>query len=334
LVLDLLGYNRWVRLHCVSHVFCVTTAACPRDHLTRYVDFSNLASFLVSPQVDVYRISTIEQAMRLSSNICVQAGGVLTNILEQKYGKETLNLVPKDSEATIFQGLRDGSCEVVAHQLNAFRIYEKNRDANSDCSLSSEKRVIEFVPAGMATAIDTGADYCTSLISYVLDYHLTKMISEGFIEKAMKMHLGKTGTIQCIKQPPRGGDFGGNDVVSLVSWFMFFFKEDLAVDIFNRALFVEGTGRHGWHLYSSRHFSCGGSCSFTLSVLLLSNLANVLIRDILCSTGSSRDLVPAPVVTQFYNNASDTRYVIAVIIDIDAAPGTSKKRIEWSGSCY
>ncbi|CAB9521570.1 receptor subunit 1 [Seminavis robusta] len=169
---------------------------------------ANMASFLVSPQVDVYRISSMEQAMALDADICVQGGGVLATILEQKYGK--LNLVPKDSEAGIFKGLRDGSCQVAAHQMNTFRIYEKNADANPECNLNSEKRVVQPVPAGMATAIDTGTVFCTSLISHVLDYHLTKMISEGFVEKAMKMHLGKIGTIECIAAPPRGGDFGGD----------------------------------------------------------------------------------------------------------------------------
>jgi hypothetical protein len=121
----------------------------------------------------------------------------------------------------------------------------------------------------MATAIDTGTEYCTSLISYVLDYHLTKMIAEGFIEKALKMHLGKTGTIQCIKQPPRGGDFGGSDIFSLVRVFPLLFVVDVVGAISNHALFELGTARYGWHLHSSLHCPCGGSCSVTLSVLLL-----------------------------------------------------------------
>jgi len=75
--------------------------------------------------------------------------------------------------------------------------------------LSSEKRVIEVLPAGLATAIDTGLFYqCTSLISHVLDYHLTEMQDDGFLEQAWKTHLNKVGTIQCIRDTnPGRGDF-------------------------------------------------------------------------------------------------------------------------------
>lgn len=64
----------------------------------------------------------------------------------------------------------------------------------------------------MATAVDTGGfpnAKCTSLISHVLDYHLTKMKAEGFIEQAFKSHLNKIGTIQCLERagPDAGGGF-------------------------------------------------------------------------------------------------------------------------------
>ena len=170
-----------------------------------------MASFLVSPQIDVFAISTMEQAIDLDAKVCVQNGGVLTSILEDRYGAENLTLVPKDTEADIFLGLKDGSCLVAAHQMNTYRIYEKNIDVNHDCTLSSELRVVQPVPAGMATAIGTSEnEYCSSLISHVLDYHLTTMIAEGFVERAMKYHLSKISTVECISEPPRAGDFSGS----------------------------------------------------------------------------------------------------------------------------
>ena len=94
---------------------------------------------------------------------------------------------------------------------------------NFDCSIASEEHVIKVIPAGMATAVDTGGfegSYCTSLISHVLDFHLTEMKSDGFIEKAWKNHINKIGTIQCLERagPDAGGGFedrfslGLNDV--------------------------------------------------------------------------------------------------------------------------
>jgi Ligand-gated ion channel len=167
---------------------------------------ANMASFLVAPQVDVYSLSTIEQAIQLNARICVQHGGVLSTILYEKYG-DNLNLVPRDTEASIFQSVVNGTCDVAAHQLNSFSIYERDIHSNPHCTLDSEKRVVQPVPAGMATAIDTGANYCTSLISHVIDYHMTEMLSDGFVAKAWKTHLNKVGTIDCIKEPPKVDSF-------------------------------------------------------------------------------------------------------------------------------
>lgn len=168
---------------------------------------ANLASFLVSPQVYTYRISTIDDALRNDATVCVQKNGVIQSILQKDY--PTLRMVPKETETDIYASLRipasQGGCDAAAHQFNTFQIYEKSAAVNYDCSLDSEKRVVRIVPAGLATALDTGR-YCTSLISHVLDYHLMEMQADGFIEKAWRNHLNRIGTIECIREPTVGGD--------------------------------------------------------------------------------------------------------------------------------
>jgi hypothetical protein len=64
--------------------------------------------------------------------------------------------------------------------------------------LKSEKRVILSLPTGFATAVDSGM-MCTSLISYVFDYHLQEMERDGFIATAWKNHVEKISTIRCDK---------------------------------------------------------------------------------------------------------------------------------------
>ena len=174
---------------------------------------ANLASFLVSPQVNVFRISTIEDALKHNAVICVQKNAVIQTILSNRY--PDLNMIPKETETEIYSSLRlpieRGGCHAAAHQFNTYAIYQRSLDVNYDCSLDSEKRVVEVVPAGMATIVDTGGGpnaKCTSLISHVLDYHLTEMIADGFIEKAWRNHLNRIGTIECIRAPPKGGDGG------------------------------------------------------------------------------------------------------------------------------
>ena len=64
----------------------------------------------------------------------------------------------------------------------------------------------------MATAI---VDSCTSLVSNVLDYHITSMIDDGFIEKAWKNHLSRHGTIECVQDSKSNGWFDEADTFSL-----------------------------------------------------------------------------------------------------------------------
>lgn len=169
----------------------------------------------MSPKVTVYQYSTIKEAIRRDARVCVQGGAILQQILEEKY--PGIKTVGKDSEFDIFQGLRvpieEGGCNAVAHQFHSFELYEHTKEVNYDCAVSSEKRVVENLPAGMATLVDNGPvssggdspHKCTSLISHVLDYHLTAMLNEGFLEEAWRKHLQRTGTVECINESNGGG---------------------------------------------------------------------------------------------------------------------------------
>jgi len=184
----------------------------PISHSTRILSFSltfwalivassytaNMASFLVSPRIAVYKYPTVDAILRQDATVCVQGGAALEMMLNEKY--PSMRTVGKDSEEEIFQGLRlpprRGGCDAVAHQFNVFELYEHDKDINYDCAISSEKRVVEILPSGMATAI---VDKCTSLISAVLDYHLTSMIDDGFIETTWENHLNRHGSIDCVR---------------------------------------------------------------------------------------------------------------------------------------
>ena len=185
----------------------------PQTHPARLVGFSftfwalivassytaNLAGFLVSPRVVVFRSSTIEDVRKSKAYVCVQDGGAISKVLASKY--PDIHLVPKSPDQAIFEGLRlprdKGGCEAVAHQFNTYEIYEHLREVNEDCAMQSERKVVEIIPAGLATAVGTGAPYCTSLISHVLDYHLTTMLDDGFLERTWKSHLDRIATVDC-----------------------------------------------------------------------------------------------------------------------------------------
>jgi Ligand-gated ion channel len=203
----------------------------PQTHPARLVGFSftfwalivgsaytaNLASFLVSPRLLKFKYSSIDKILQSKAHVCVQKGGAIGNLLAKLY--PDLILVPKTPDEEIFNGLRyprnEGGCDVLAHQFNTFEIYENLRETNHDCNLRSEKRIVEVIPAGLATAVDTGSQYCTSLISHVLDYHLTTMIDDGFLERMWKSQLDRIATVSCASSIPSSSALADDTTLSL-----------------------------------------------------------------------------------------------------------------------
>jgi Ligand-gated ion channel len=160
---------------------------------------ANLASYLVTKEVKVFRINSVQDALKKNASICVQAGAVVDSVLSARYPQ--LNLIGKESEAEIFSSLRlpsnEGGCDAAAHQLNSVHVFLRDKGINHDCAIATEDKIAAKIPAGMATSVDTGRFRCTSLISAVLDYYLLQMTDDGFIEEAWYRHLNRIGTIQC-----------------------------------------------------------------------------------------------------------------------------------------
>jgi Ligand-gated ion channel len=163
---------------------------------------ANMASFLVQRNGVESSVSTLDDAVRLSIPVCVQRGAIIDEMLSKK--NPDLILVRKDSEEEMFQALKKdwyggkGGCGVLMTNLGTFEVYQGQKSVNQDCTLKSEKRVILSLPAGFATAVDSGM-MCTSLISYVFDYHLQEMERDGFIATAWNNHVEKISTISCDK---------------------------------------------------------------------------------------------------------------------------------------
>jgi Ligand-gated ion channel len=158
---------------------------------------ANMASFLVSPTVKVYRIDSVATAIRRSSSVCVLKGAVVESVLKARY--TNLKLVGKETYEEIFAALdsQNKECDAAALEANDLRLNQHNKLFNRDCSLSSNERPQVRISAGMAMAIDTGRFRCTSLISAVLDYHLQQMIYDGFVEEAWARHLRRIATVKC-----------------------------------------------------------------------------------------------------------------------------------------
>jgi hypothetical protein len=204
----------------------------PGTHAARILSFSwtfwalimtsaytaNMASFLVSQNKVQLSVGTIDDASQRAIPVCVQRGAVIDGVLSEKYPQ--LILVRKDTHQEVFQGLREswyrggGGCGILAINLGTLELYQSQAATNYDCTLSSEKRVVLNLPAGFATAVDAG-EFCTSLISYVLDLHLKEMRSDGFIDAAWRSHVQSLATVDCESPSDGAGNGWEEDNVSL-----------------------------------------------------------------------------------------------------------------------
>lgn len=127
----------------------------------------------------------------------------MDDIISKKYPE--MNIIRKDTEQEKFEALRlplfqgHAGCKATLTNLGTFQLFQGNIDVNDDCSLSSEKRVVQNLPSGFATGVDTGT-LCTSLVSYVMNIHLTEMFADGTIASAWDNHISRMATINCTEK--------------------------------------------------------------------------------------------------------------------------------------
>ena len=157
---------------------------------------ANLASFLVARRQPSYAIETVKQAVLVRAPICVQAKVNIDDYLSEKYPEAVL--VRKPTKEEIFSSLKSGECSVAVVAVAEYEQYSRDINVNGDCSLTWNGRVEQIIPAGFASAVDSGT-LCTSLISHVLDLHLVQMRADGFLEREWEAYLQRTGTQNCVK---------------------------------------------------------------------------------------------------------------------------------------
>ena len=176
---------------------------------------ANLASFLVAKQTPQFSIQSIEQAVRWQVPVCVLGASNQDELLVEKY--PNIQLVRKRSARAVYDGLNNGDCKIAASPVNTYELYVRTTDVNKDCLIKSPKRVIEIIPAGIATAVDSGTR-CTSLVDNVIDLHLTQMKAEKFIEGVWNAQIQRVGDQSCLAEESIDkGLTGGEDDSETVS---------------------------------------------------------------------------------------------------------------------
>ena len=222
-----LASRPWVSIFIASLTFTRHFEFRPKTNPARLLSFSwtfwsliiasaytaNLVGFLVARHKSFNNVvvGTLEDALRHNTPVCVMRSSIMDEFVSRRY--PDMVVVRKDTERAMFDALRlpwyqsNQGCGAVITLKGIYQTYKHNKEVNWDCSLRTENRVIRTLPTGFANAVDAGT-YCTSLISTVLNLHMTEMINDGFVATAFQNHLQKLSTINCSLHADTTTDIG------------------------------------------------------------------------------------------------------------------------------
>lgn len=127
--------------------------------------------------------------------------------------KKDLNEVMKG----LFAKDDEEPCDLAITGKTFFDESVKNDELNQGCQLTWAGDILEPVPAGLVTAVDTGSN-CTSLISYVLDIHMNEMKTRNDTEKSnykQKLDEFVNRNTKDVKKCSKNGAADGEETQSL-----------------------------------------------------------------------------------------------------------------------
>ena len=160
---------------------------------------ANMASVLLSPsRPSVGGVSSLKDVVELNKTLCLWEGTNHDSYVNASFPAyaQSDKLKKQQDNDQIIKGILNGECDVGLMGKTPFDLFERDEILNADCLLTRVGAILDFIPAGFVTKIDTGSK-CTSLISYVLDLHLTEMKDDGFFERAWEQIYKKKGFNTC-----------------------------------------------------------------------------------------------------------------------------------------
>eukprot|EP00980_Cylindrotheca_fusiformis_P010162 scaffold2261_cov124-Cylindrotheca_fusiformis.AAC.10 len=156
---------------------------------------ANLATFLIQQSEPDFNYVSMEDLDSRYASICVREGGAVLDQLLADF--KTMNFERSTDVLTSFKKLLAGRCKVVATRRADFDIFERDPEANPDCTLEWVGRAEYINYGGMATIADTNST-CTSLVGHVLDLHMHEMAE--FLQEAWQGFLDAKSEYKC---PPK-----------------------------------------------------------------------------------------------------------------------------------
>ena len=179
-----------------------------------------MASVLLSPSRPSVGVSSLKDVVELNKTLCLWEGTNQHSYVNASFPtySQSDKLKKQQDNDQIINGIFTGECDVGLMGKTSFDLFERDEILNADCLLTRVGAILEYIPAGFVTKIDTGSK-CTSLISYVLDLHMTEMKDDGFFERAWEQIYKTKGYHTCnaenvpeedmLTEPLHLNDMGG-----------------------------------------------------------------------------------------------------------------------------
>ena len=173
---------------------------------------ANLASLLVDTRSPPIVVETVEEAAVFGFPICTLEG---TN--SDTYIRDTYPSAIRITKSTIdgvYDGLHNGDCKFAAETKASWLQLKSIRKHNPTCDLEwvGGDRIVKSVTAGFATRADAG-HLCSGLIRDVINLHMEKMITDGFIDDAWNREYKRSQDIDClVYRPELSAELGGIEI--------------------------------------------------------------------------------------------------------------------------
>jgi len=161
---------------------------------------ANLASLLVTTTSDnpIYDVESIEDVTYLKYPVCTWGGTILDSHLEANHASTIRK--PKLELLDVYDALNSNECLFAVDTVQGWLEHKAKSDYNPLCKLrwigEEAERKITTIGAGFVAKADSGYK-CTSLVRDVIDYHMTQLIEEGFIEKAWVTENKRKQDLDC-----------------------------------------------------------------------------------------------------------------------------------------
>ena len=128
--------------------------------------------------------------------MCIEGGSGTHDAVKKAFPTYAASdkLVQTDGTKAVYQGLRDGDCEIAITEVSTWDVLQFDEDVNGDCSLGWIGRPFQTVPASFAVKSDAGT-LCTSLLRDVFNLYLHRMEIEGTIEELWDEHIQFKATV-------------------------------------------------------------------------------------------------------------------------------------------